>query len=275
MLNQTPITRNSTLVLNWIFIPGLLLLVINDHYLKSEFPNWMTGKISDFAGLLIFPMFLQFLFPRLRRFSVLLTGLLFVFFKLPVSDAAIAVYDKIAIIPITRTVDYSDLIALSILPLSDYLCTSIGRGRYKMGTFTPGITTAIVVIPAALVFMAAIGLREELVRAAPPLAPAFAAIGLPVNLRGLEIRDLKSSLERDGTGTLLAVEGTIVNIRARKVLVPPVRIEVEGPDGQESYNWTAAAPKAQLADGESIDFRARLSDPPQEAHSVRVQFATQ
>ena len=115
MLNQTPITRNSTLVLNWIFIPGLLLLVINDHYLKSEFPNWMTGKISDFAGLLIFPMFLQFLFPRLRRFSVLLTGLLFVFFKLPVSDAAIAVYDKIAIIPITRTVDYSDLMALPVV----------------------------------------------------------------------------------------------------------------------------------------------------------------
>jgi hypothetical protein len=125
----------------------------------------------------------------------------------------------------------------------------------------------------SLLLMAATGLREEVVRAAPPLARAYAAIGLPVNLRGLEIRDLKSSLERDGSGTLLDVEGTIVNIRSRKVTVPPVWIGVEGPDGQESYSWTTAAPKAQLANGETIDFRARLSDPPEAARAVLVQFA--
>jgi hypothetical protein len=144
--------RNSVLIFNWIFIPGLILLLLNDHYLKWEFSNWITGKISDFIGLLIFPMFLQFLFPGLCRLSVLLTGLLFVFWKLPVSDPLITFYNRIAIIPITRAVDYSDLMALSILPLADFFIRRIDQ--YKIGTFTPAFLTWVAAIPAAVVFMA-------------------------------------------------------------------------------------------------------------------------
>jgi hypothetical protein len=121
--------------------------------------------------------------------------------------------------------------------------------------------------------MAALGLRERLVRIAPPLARAYAAVGLPVNLRGLEINGLKSSLSQDANGTVLAVEGKIVNIRAHATIVPQVRIAVEGADGREIYNWTTAAPKARLAEGESVDFRARLTTPPKEAHAVLVRFA--
>jgi len=145
-------SRNSALILNWIFISGVLLLFLNDHYLKWEFSNWITGKISDFAGLLIFPMFLRFLFPLLSRIAVLLTGVLFILWKLPVSDPIIALYNRIAVIPITRTIDYSDLIALSILPLADYFTERIDR--YKAGSIASTFLTWIVAIPAALVFMA-------------------------------------------------------------------------------------------------------------------------
>ena len=121
--------------------------------------------------------------------------------------------------------------------------------------------------------MAALGLREKAVRAVPPLARAYAAIGLPVNLRGLEIRGLKSSLLQDAGGSVLAVEGEIVNIRPRRSRFRRCGSGSKGADGHEIYTWTTAAPKARLAEGETIDFRARLTTPPAGAHAVLVKFA--
>jgi hypothetical protein len=41
---------NKNLLFNPLFIIGLPVLLINDHYLKWMFHNWATGKLSDFAG---------------------------------------------------------------------------------------------------------------------------------------------------------------------------------------------------------------------------------
>lgn len=152
MVKQNPTTRNHILIFNWVFIAGLLLLALNDHFFKWKFSNWFTGKISDFAGLLIFPMFLQFLFPRLSRVSVLLTGLLFVFWKLPVSAYFIDSYNKVAPISIIRTVDYSDFIAVSILPFSGYLIQRIDQ--YRVRRISGSFAGYLMVIPTAIVFMA-------------------------------------------------------------------------------------------------------------------------
>ncbi|HEY8931383.1 MAG TPA: hypothetical protein VIM55_19420 [Mucilaginibacter sp.] len=146
-------TRNKPLLLNWIFITSLLILLINDQYLKWTFHNWITGKLSDFAGLLIFPMFLQFIFPPLSKTSALVTGLFFIFWKLPVSDDLIHLYNKIALIPITRTVDYTDLLALSILPLSHIIIQRVENFKINI----PGrlsLNPLFLLIPAAFVFMA-------------------------------------------------------------------------------------------------------------------------
>ena len=148
--NQTP--RNSALIFNWIFMPVLTVLTLNDQYLKWTFGNWLTGKISDFAGLLIFPMFLQFLFPRISRVSVIITGVLFVFWKLPVSDSFIGIYNKVAPIPVTRTVDYSDFMALLILPLAWHLLGQIDN--YRIGRISPSFATCLIAAPAAVIFMA-------------------------------------------------------------------------------------------------------------------------
>ncbi|SEN58279.1 hypothetical protein SAMN05192574_103593 [Mucilaginibacter gossypiicola] len=144
--------RNHYLIFNWIFIPGLLLLALNDHYLKQHFTSWLTGKVSDFTGLLIFPMFLLFLFPRLSKWSVIVTGLFFVFWKTPFSAAFIQFYNKIALIPITRTVDYSDYIALLVLPLSWHLIQHIDK--YRLNYFPPVFLRFLAIVPIALVFMA-------------------------------------------------------------------------------------------------------------------------
>src|SRR5512138_134848 len=36
-------------------VSSILLLLINDHVLKTVSPSWLTGKLSDFAGLFFFP----------------------------------------------------------------------------------------------------------------------------------------------------------------------------------------------------------------------------
>ena len=38
---------------------SISILVINDHVLKVLFPSWITGKLSDFAGLFFFPFILS------------------------------------------------------------------------------------------------------------------------------------------------------------------------------------------------------------------------
>lgn len=41
-------------------IPSTLaVLVLNDHYLKQAHPSFWTGKLSDFAGVLLAPLVLQ------------------------------------------------------------------------------------------------------------------------------------------------------------------------------------------------------------------------
>jgi len=37
---------------------ALALLLVNDHLLKSSWPGPITGKLSDFAGVVFFPIFL-------------------------------------------------------------------------------------------------------------------------------------------------------------------------------------------------------------------------
>jgi hypothetical protein len=58
----------------------------------------------------------------------------------------------------------------------------------------------------------ALAKREDIVRLAPPLAGAYAALGLPVNVQGLEWREVRTSLVTEASQKVLAVEGEIRKI---------------------------------------------------------------
>jgi len=132
-----------------------------------------------------------------------------------------------------------------------------------------GVAVAILMGVSAL-----IALREKIVDVAPPAAKVFAAIGLPVNLAGLELRDLHSRIEMDGARKVLAVEGEIANMRRESRSVPPVALTVRGEDGQAKYAWTTRAAKSRLEPGETIAFRARLAAPPENGADVLVRFSS-
>lgn len=144
-----------------IALVAIGLLLVNDHFLKGLWPGWWTGKISDFAGLIFFPLLLQGLWEvgTVRRggFSLSLTALVIavgasglVFASVEVwplaADVAaeaggIAQWPLHALLaavtrsplpgvnPVVLTADVSDLIALVALAVP--LVLGWGRTRHR------------------------------------------------------------------------------------------------------------------------------------------------
>lgn len=100
------------------FILSLFLLLLNDFYLKYEFHNFITGKLSDFACLFIFPYFISVFFSTRTKEIYIFTVVFFIFWKLEISEQFIKYISHITDFAFHRTVDLTDLIALSILPIS-------------------------------------------------------------------------------------------------------------------------------------------------------------
>lgn len=143
--------RNKYLILNYIFIFCVVILFLNDHFFKPIFSSWFTGKLSDMVGIIILPLILTYIFPKLKIHSVWISALLFAFWKSPYSGKVIEMYNKFTLIPITRVVDYSDLSVIVFLPVSYYLIKKINRlNLLKIQKINP----AFILFPTGFVLMA-------------------------------------------------------------------------------------------------------------------------
>ncbi|WP_343632649.1 hypothetical protein [Fluviicola sp.] len=109
--------KNSDYLLNRVFLLALFWLLFNDFYLKEAFPSFLSGKLSDVAGLIVFSLFFTFLFGnRLKSLVFITTALLFSWWKSSLSTGFIENWNAgIAFYPLQRTIDYTDLFCLIIL----------------------------------------------------------------------------------------------------------------------------------------------------------------
>ncbi len=114
------------------FLIALFLLFINDFYLKYKFPSFLTGKLSDFAGLFAFYLFLICFFPKYKKKLIAILSLAFIFWKSPYSQLFIDKWNLLPLFTIQRTVDYTDLIALVIIPFGYYYSLKVKEIRFKM-----------------------------------------------------------------------------------------------------------------------------------------------
>jgi len=133
-MNPSQSRANSTLVLGsldfspichpgWWF--ALALLLVNDHLLKGAgiVPGWLTGKLSDFAFLVVLPILAATLLPvrlpgrRLVAFAVVVGIFVAAKVSLPATNALLALLAGVGIRWQMRP-DPTDLIALFILPVS-------------------------------------------------------------------------------------------------------------------------------------------------------------
>jgi len=112
-------------------LAAIAVLLLNDHFLKQEAPSWLTGKLSDFAGLLFAPYLLLLLTFALSRASsarcnrilviavYLAIGTTFAALKASASTAEpLLAIARLTGATLAIVTDPTDLIALSVLPFS-------------------------------------------------------------------------------------------------------------------------------------------------------------
>lgn len=110
--------RNLNILTSGLFLTSLVVLIVNDFFLKYMYPGFVTGKLSDFAGLIAFSLFFSAFFIDYRKVVHIATGLIFIYWKSQFSQPLIDIFHDLNLIYINRTVDYWDLLALTSLPVS-------------------------------------------------------------------------------------------------------------------------------------------------------------
>ena len=134
------------------------------------------------------------------------------------------------------------------------------------------LATVIVALLAANAVL--LGWRTDVVRLMPQTASLFAAIGLPVNLRGIAFSDVTTATEASEGVPVLLVKGRITNVTRQPREVPRLRFAMRNAAGNEVYAWTSLPGKATLAPGEAEPFETRLASPPADGQAVVVRFFT-
>jgi len=134
------------------------------------------------------------------------------------------------------------------------------------------VSLPVLIVAMLAVLLSALNWRMAMVRHFPQTASLYAALGLPVNLRGLFFQDVKSRNEIENGASVLVIEGTIVNLTTRTLDVPRLRLALRSASGHEVYAWTAQPTRSTLGSGNGLPFRARLAAPPPDGRDVIVRF---
>ncbi len=151
-----------------VFLLALALLVVNDWVLKPAFHNALTGKLSDFAGLAAFTLFLCSLW-RERRVAIAIgVSAAFTLWKSPLAQGAIDAVNTLLPFSIGRTVDYTDLAALPVV----WLCCAYAP-RLPLIPMRPlyvGLVAGVslVAFTATSAYMPPFRSERETARIAPP-----------------------------------------------------------------------------------------------------------
>jgi len=149
-------TERLKILISPLFILFLALLLINDFFLKAAFHNALTGKLSDFSGLFIFPIFWSVIFPKRKLLVFISTGVLFTFWKCEYSEWLIQFLMRY--FNIGRTVDLSDLVALPMLLLA-WLYMENNSMRWSNPTLMVRLSAIFIGIVAIFSFCATSQLR--------------------------------------------------------------------------------------------------------------------
>lgn len=118
-------------------------------------------------------------------------------------------------------------------------------------------------------------LRETVIAVFPPaerLYAFFESAAAEEPGFGVDIRNVQSKLENDGSQPILKVTGEVANTSGKVRGVPRLRVALADEKGREIRHWYVAAPKLTLAPAEAASFATALGNPPEAARSLKVTF---
>ncbi len=117
-------------------------------------------------------------------------------------------------------------------------------------------------------------LRTDLVREFPSLAGLYAAVGLPVNVVGLEFEASTTMTSFRGGKPVMLITSRIRSVANQVVPVPPVLVSLLDGAGTTVYEWTVTPKAAEMAPGDILEFSTEVSAPPEGAVTVRLSFTS-
>ncbi|MES1199470.1 MAG: MJ0042-type zinc finger domain-containing protein [Pseudomonadota bacterium] len=116
--------------------------------------------------------------------------------------------------------------------------------------------------------------RQDVAEIWPRSASAFAALGLDVNVYGLEFYDLAVQRDFDGATPVLTVTGEVRNIGRDGKIPPPIRISLRDEQSNEIYHVVATIQPNAIAPGAAAPFHIRVENPPGDAVDLEATFAS-
>ena len=115
--------------------------------------------------------------------------------------------------------------------------------------------------------------RVQVVQRYPSMAGVYEAVGLGVNVIGLDFSNVSTLRTlRDGKEVLI-VSAQIVGLMPEPAVVPAVVVTLIDSNGHGIYEWSVAPSVRDLMAGERATFDTQLSLPPGDAARVRLSFA--
>ena len=136
-----------------------------------------------------------------------------------------------------------------------------------------GLRIGLVVLLLLLVAGAWLG-RVALVRSYPELAGVYGALGVPVNIVGVEFSDVVAQRRSADAGDVLVISATVRSVADSEVAVPPVVLTLLNAEGASLYEWSVRTAAATLLPGGSAPVSAELAAPPEGVAMVRLSFTT-
>lgn len=118
-----------------------------------------------------------------------------------------------------------------------------------------------------------VAFRQDVAEVWPRSASAFAALGLDVNVYGLEFYDLAVERAFDGPTPILLVSGEVRNIGRDAKMAPPVRLSLRDTRSNEIFELVNVVSETPIPAGEAVPFQIRVENPPSEAVDLEATFA--
>jgi hypothetical protein len=246
-------------LLHPLWLASLALLVLNDHVFKGsgKLPGVLTGKLSDFAGLVVAPVLLAALLRLSSRRGLTLahvaTGVVFSAIKLsPAVARAFEALTELGPFPWRITVDPTDLVALPALLLSmRVLVPAMQRPAIER----PAATRAVAIVGSLACAATSEtsppgpGCPDPIQCGAVPRENAALVIGNATDAERLvRVRPLKDSVEVDCTALLADPTSTL----SRELFAPADAWLLQPSRGLPLQNDATAGCVAYLVDADGL-----------------------
>ncbi len=115
-------------------------------------------------------------------------------------------------------------------------------------------------------------LREPITRMVPDMAGIYAAVGLPVNVVGIEFEEVKTLRSLRNGAEVLSITANLVNVSGRSVPVPPVLVSLLDAEGEVLFEWSVVPQVQVMQAGDWSEFSTQLTSPPEGAADLHLSF---